>query len=233
MRLSTLALLQHMLAALHAALADVDAAAAAADECAAADAAAAAARRSGLGLELARGGTSEQHASAAHAGGGDGSDIGAVSGPQFSCCEAQVQRSPGANIMEEDGGAGNAPAAVSDAGDGSADLARADYVNMDEAAEPGRAVDGEGLASRAAGGVGPAGGMEGGGAGWRALAAQLRSAARARLPDPQARSRRPDCCAKICPLSHRVARVRRGCTACARLRSLQEHKALNQSWVAS
>lgn len=187
-RLSTLALLQRMLAALHAALADTDAAAAAAEELAAADAAAAAAARpSGLGAEVAScGDAPEELVNIVRAGGSDGGNTGTAGAPQPSCfTQPNGLGDPGTDIMVEDGGLGTA--ADRDTSGGPAGLAGADIMDLDEAGVLGRAVDSNSIGSPAAGGAALTGRLQGGGAGWRAFAARLRGAARARLPDPQAR----------------------------------------------
>ena len=191
-RLSTLALLQRMLAALQAALADADAAAAIGEELAAADAAAAAAaRRSGFGVEVAScGDVGEGPASVVRAGGSDGGDASTVGGPQPSCfMQADELGDPGTGIMVEDGGLGTA--AERDTGSGPVGLAGADVMDLDEPGVLGRNVDSNSIGSPAAGGAAPPGRLQGGGASWHAFAARLRGAARARLPDPQARSLQP------------------------------------------
>lgn len=191
-RLSTLALLQRMLAALHAALADADAAAAAAEALAAADAAAAAAAcRSGSGGGVAScGDAPKEPVSVVCAGISNSSDASTAGVPLPGCfTQADELGDSDPGIMVEDGGL-DAAAEMYTAG-GHADLAGADAMDLDDSGVLGRGVDSNGIGRPAAGGAVPTGAVQGGGADWRAFAARLRGAARARLPDPQARSLQP------------------------------------------
>ena len=194
-RLSTLALLQRMLAALRAALVDADAAAVAAEALAAADAAAAAAASwSGLDVDIAScGDAPEEPASAVRAGGSDGGISSTAGGAQRSCfTQADELEYLDTGIVVEDGEL--CTAAERGTGGGPTGLAGgADVVDLGEAGELGCDDDSHGIGP-AAGGAAPTGRVQGGGAGWSAFAARLRGAARARLPDPQARFLQPSQC---------------------------------------
>ena len=189
-RLSTLALLQRMLAALRAALADANAAAAAAEALAAADAAAAAAASwSGLDVDIAScGNAPEEPVSVVRAGGSDSGVSSTAGGAQRSCfTQADELGDPDTGSVVDDGGLDTA----ADTRGRPAGLAGADAMDLDEASVPGVVVNSDSTGSPAAGGAAPTGTVKGGGAGWRAFAARLRNAARARLPVPQARFLQP------------------------------------------